>query len=278
MRKCLAVGFTVAIVVLNPNPARATTAVEAKLVLIGSKLVRLDAAIAAGACPTCVTTLEVIKSDLGKLKALPDLRKDDRVVLDALGTKLDALGTKLDATPGLTAKEVMNQLSAKYGAGWEAAARKGSNTCSTYVDALKDASSDAQVLKALADAIGECAKQGAVAVDLAKVVCLNGGVVKTNTMTIVCDAPPAKAEPDWATAKPPPVVSSRSSAGWILSTLGGAAALGTAGWYAGNKSAPVKVTDGGWDGGMGPPVAIIGSLVGGLVGAGVYALATGESK
>ena len=276
MNKFIVVSL-MALAFVNPNPEKADMAVEAKLRLLGSKLVKIDTAIATGSCASCAGSLAVLKADLAKLAALPNLLQGERDALTEIDRKADALDQKLDQLPSLTAKEVVNQLTAKYGAGWEEAARKPSNTCSTYVDALKGAGTDAQALKALADAIGKCAEQGAVATELAKVVCINGGVVKTNTMTVVCDKPPRPAAVPPAALLPPPapvVTSSRTFAGWALSGLGGAAAGAAVGWYAGNEAKAVKMTDRGLDWGGAPPGALIGAFIGAAAGAVVYGLAS----
>lgn len=258
-----------------PNPASATTSVETKLALIGGRLVKLDAAIAAGACPNCPTTLAVIKADLAELKKLPDLHKEAREKLNELIAAMNALDAKLDDLPGLTAAEVVKQLSAKYGAGWEAAARRGGNSCETYVDALRNTGAmDTVAITALSTAVGHCAEQGAVAEGLATVVCKNGGVVKTNSVTIVCDAPkaaPAPDPPDWANA-PPPAASSRSFAGWAASGLTGAVVLGMTGYLLGGDVSPSYVDATGVHRVGERDGAIVGAIVGGLLGAGVYAL------
>jgi len=115
MNKFIVVSL-MALAFVNPNPAKADMAVEAKLRLLGSKLVKIDTAIATGSCASCAGSLAVLKADLAKLAALPNLLQGERDALTEIDRKADALDQKLDQLPSLTAKEVVNQLTAKYGA------------------------------------------------------------------------------------------------------------------------------------------------------------------
>ena len=285
-----------ALLILHVSSSLAeSNSVEAQLDVMANKLVRLEAAITSGPCTGCAASLEVLAFDLHALPARADFGRQAANIksrLRALNQRLDELRRTLDALPKTVAAQVVTSLAAKYGTDWETAARRSGSTCSTYVDALTGTQGipDAQIAKALAEAVSECVSQGRATEGLAKIVCVNGGLIKTGTTTLVCEKPRTDATPASArgsgvgtpafieapaeraapsrSAGPPPV---RTLSGWILSGLAGAALFGIVGGWVGNEAKPIALTNTGTNYGGGPPGAAVGILVGGLVGVGIYA-------
>lgn len=265
--KCLAMGF---IVVLFSSPAFADTSIEAKLAIIASKLAQFDAALVRGPCAKCAAGIAVAQADVEKLAGQPNFRKEDRAMIVAINAKIKAMSAKLD--------KIETKIGA-LGAGFSANAMHlgMAGVFGTGV-MVADARSESEEEEEGA-APSSVNTGGSVACPVGYNVDADMSFrqsrhtlrarkhVKCSPMVL----PAAVLAP-----LPPVVSSSRTIAGWVLSTLGGAATLGVASWWIANKASPVVVTDDGVDGGMGPPVALLGAVIGGLVGAGVYALATSE--
>lgn len=266
---------------------------EAQIDVIANKVAKLEQLVSAGTCTTCSTSVAVLQHRLNELisEYHPGVspREFGKRLLE-LNARLDELAKRLDSLPKVVAANVVTSLSAKYGDAWEAAARRAGNVCSAYVDALVGgtAAKDAQVTKALADAVDECVKQGRTDVEIVRIIGRNGGVLKTPTTTVVIDSPPKSSAQDaapkaaskldddaWARPSPTPS-SSRSLSGWALSGFGGAIVTGLVGWWVGNTIKPIVLTDSGIDAGGGPPGAAVGVLLGALTGALIYAELTAE--
>lgn len=276
--KCLAMGFIAAL--FSSNPALAgMTGTEAKLAIIASKLAKLDAAMASGQCVKCAVGIAVAQADVEKL-GMSDLRKDDRAKLGALVSKIKAMSAKLDA---VNAKIVA--LGKRGGGLNNNAALVGLTGINGVFGTGVVVTSvvDGKIEVAGGDGDSEDAEdEDTVVVKIGGIACPTGFYADADMSyrqsgRHLHARKHVKCLPASVLAPLPPVVSSsRTTAGWVLSTLGGAATLGVAGWWIANKASPVVVTDGGVDGGMGPPVAFLGAVIGAGVGALVYGWATSE--
>lgn len=280
MHKLIVVSTLLFVMFFHLNPARADNSVDVRLGLIADKLVAVQKAVDAGK-GNYGPTLEVLKKKIEDLAGLPDMNKDTMEAIKALKAKIDALEAKLGLTSHMTALVAINGMSITLGTGALVSIDENGAVSSEGGDEGDD--------KVAVSLLPNCGKDYYPDVDLSY---RQSGKLIKGRKHITCKpmptgskeakpAPETDIKPDEKKPVPSaalaPTVDKGPSTGWMVAGgLVGGLVLGGAGWYAGNSAAPVTVTDNGVKGGMGPPVAIIGGILGAAIGAGVGYLATAE--